>query len=96
MVCSLRQARRSRSSGEPGIQAPATVAASTAAAPIKDASTTRPLRSRYMYQPTNKAIGIVHAIVNMPQELPGITNSLFSGKPPALLRWWRASFRAEP
>src|SRR5476651_373323 len=36
-----------------------------------EASTTRPLRSLYMYSPMNSAIGTVHAIVNVPQELPG-------------------------
>jgi hypothetical protein len=36
-----------------------------------EASTTFPFRNRYMYQPTSSAIGIVQAIVNVPQELPG-------------------------
>src|SRR4051794_6425604 len=54
-----------------GTQAPAIVAASTPAAPTSEASTTLPLRNRYMYQPTNSAIGIVQAMVNVPHELPG-------------------------
>src|SRR6516164_6881402 len=72
------------SNGEPGIQLPATVAASTATAPMIDASTTLPLRSRYMYRPTNRAIGIVQAIVNVPQELPGMTTRAPSGNVIAL------------
>ncbi len=36
----------------------------------REASTTCPLRSTYMYQPTNKAIGTVQAMVNVPHELP--------------------------
>ena len=66
-----RESWKYGSSGEPGIQPPMTVAANVAAAPISEASTTRPLRMRYMYSPTNSAIGIVQAIVNVPQELPG-------------------------
>ncbi len=58
------------SSAEPGIQLPATVAASTAAAPIAEASTTRPLRILYIYNPTTSAIGTVQAMVNVPHELP--------------------------
>src|SRR5436309_699302 len=67
-------------SGECGIQLPATVAARTSAAPISDASTTRPLRMRYMYKPTNSAIGIVQAMVNVPHELPAMINRVLSGK----------------
>ena len=47
------------------------MAANVAAAPISDASTTRPLRILYMYKPINSAIGTVQAIVNVPHELPG-------------------------
>src|SRR5436309_1219211 len=69
---------------DPGIAAPATVAASTPTAPTSEASTTRPLRNRYMYQPTNSAIGIVQAMVNVPHELPGTSRvaPLGSVKPP--------------
>src|SRR5947209_1759916 len=63
-----------------GIHAPATVAASTPAAPTSDASTTFPLRNRYMYQPTNSAIGIVQAMVNVPHELPGTSRRAFLGR----------------
>src|SRR5437764_262600 len=59
---------------------PATVAASTPAAPTSDASTTFPLRNRYMYQPTNSAIGIVQAMVNVPHELPGTSRRAFLGR----------------
>src|SRR4051794_24946089 len=71
---------------EPGIDAPAIVAASTPAAPSNEASTTFPLRNRYMYQPTARAIGTVQAIVNVPQELPGTSriDPLGSVMPPAL------------
>ncbi len=62
------------------IQAPANVAASTHAAPISDASRTFPCRNRYMYQPTNSAIGMVAAIVNVPHELPGTSRCDFSGR----------------
>ena len=33
-----------------------------------------------MYQPTNSAIGIVQAIVNVPHELPGTSRSAFCGQ----------------
>src|SRR5437879_10634950 len=59
--------------GEPGIRLPATVAARTPAAPISDASRTRPLRMRYMYRPTNRAMGMVQAMVKVPQDEPGTT-----------------------
>src|SRR3954454_22236519 len=67
-------------SDEVGIDAPAIVAASTATAPTSDAATTYPLRKRYMYQPTNRAIGIVQAIVNVPHELPGTSRFAPSGR----------------
>ena len=38
---------------------------------MAEASTTRPLRSLYMYSPIASAIGTVQAIVNVPHELPG-------------------------
>ena len=47
---------------------------------MSDASTTFPLRNRYMYQPTNSAIGIVQAIVNVPHELPGTSRRASSGR----------------
>ena len=46
---------------------------------MTDASTTRPLRILYMYSPTNSAIGIVQAMVNVPHELPGIACRTPSG-----------------
>src|SRR3954470_13962671 len=79
MVCS-REREKYGSSREPGIDAPATVAAGTATAPTSGASTTSPLRKRYMYQPTNRAIGMVQAIVNVPQELPGTSRLAPSGR----------------
>ena len=69
MVC-CRVRENNGSSGEPGINRPKTVTATTATAPISDASTTCPLRIRYMYKPTKSAIGMVQAMVNVPQELP--------------------------
>ena len=36
-----------------------------------DASTTRPGRMLYIHKPTNRAIGMVQAMVNVPQEEPG-------------------------
>src|SRR3954453_8887775 len=72
-MVALREGEKYGSRAQPRPQAPAPVAASTPAAPTSDASTTRPLRNRYMYQPTNSAIGIVQAIVNVPHELPGTT-----------------------
>src|SRR5262245_19974983 len=50
-----------------------TVAANVARAPISDAWTTAPGRMRYMYRPTNRAVGMVQAMVSVPQELPGTT-----------------------
>src|SRR4051812_32113484 len=76
----FREREKKASDDEPGIDAPAIVAASTATAPTSDASTTRPLRNRYMYQPTNRAIGIVQAIVNVPHELPGTSRLAPAGR----------------
>src|SRR5262249_45378440 len=73
------ESRKNGSSREPGIKAPANVAASTAAAPRSDASRILPLRRRYMYQPTKRAIGIVQAMVNVPQELPGTRRRVSGG-----------------
>src|SRR3954453_8366256 len=83
-MVALREGEKYGSRAQPRPQAPAPVAASTPAAPTSDASTTFPLRNRYMYQPTNRAIGIVQAIVNVPQELPGTSRLAPSGrtKPP--------------
>ena len=62
------------SSGEPGNPvARRRPPPSVSAPPMSDASTTLPLRMRYMYRPTNRAIGIVQAMVNVPHELPGTT-----------------------
>src|ERR1019366_2007037 len=55
------------------MEPPATVATSTPTGPMADASTTRPLRKRYIQKLTNSAIGIVQAMVKVPQELPGMT-----------------------
>src|SRR5262252_7988047 len=71
MIVSSRDSEKNRSSAEPGIQCPAIVTPIVAAAPMSDASRIFPLRILYMYQPTNSAIGIVQAMVNVPQELPG-------------------------
>src|SRR5579883_1176675 len=66
-----REREKYGSSREPGTQFPATTAARISAPPMSDASTTRPGRRRYMYSPTRSATGIVQAMVNVPQELPG-------------------------
>src|SRR5262245_36419798 len=71
MITPSRESEKYCSSAEPGIQFPATVTPVGAAAPHSEASTTRPLRSLYMYRPTSSAMGIVQAMVNAPQELPG-------------------------
>ena len=44
-----------------------------------EASTTFPLRRRYMYQPTKRAIGIVQAIVKVPHDEPGTSRRACSG-----------------
>src|SRR5262245_61540653 len=67
-----RPHKKTGSNAEPGIHAPATVAANTPAAPISDASRTFPLRIRYIHRATKRAIGIVQTIVKAPHELPGI------------------------
>src|SRR3954468_16646013 len=72
MVCS-RVSEKNRSHDAPGIQSPATTAASVRTPPMSDASTTRPGRMRYIHSPTSRAIGIVQAMVNVPHELPGTT-----------------------
>src|SRR3954453_19262101 len=78
-MVALREGEKYGSRAQPRPQAPAPVAASTPAAPTTEASTTRPLRNLYMYQPTNSAIGIVQAIVNVPHELPGTSRRAFAG-----------------
>ena len=45
-----------------------------------DASITRPGRILYMYRPTNSAIGIVQAMVNVPQEEPGTRRTAPAGR----------------
>src|SRR4051794_18331588 len=50
---------------------PRNTAPSVNAAPTIDASTTLPGRSRYIHRPTSRAMGIVQAIVNVPQDEPG-------------------------
>ena len=59
---------------------PSQVQASTAKAPISDASTTLPLRILYIQSPTKSAMGTVQAIVKTPQELPGIRRRAPSGR----------------
>src|SRR2546423_217737 len=54
---------------------PRNVAPSVSAPPMIDASTMRPGRILYMYNPTNSAMGIVQAIVKVPQLLPGVTRA---------------------
>src|SRR4051812_30933301 len=71
---------KNRSSGEPGMNPPRNVAPSVSTAPMRDASTTCPGRILYMYRPTNSAIGIVSAMVNVPHELPGTTRTASGGK----------------
>src|SRR6266849_10938481 len=72
-MVSLRVSEKIDSSDDPGIHRPTTVAATTPTAPIRDASTTCPRRILYMYRPTKKAIGMVQAMVNVPQDDPGTT-----------------------
>src|SRR3954453_2273029 len=86
-MVALREGEKYGSRAQPRPQAPAPVAASTPAAPTTEASTTFPLRNRYMYQPTNSAIGIVQAMVNVPHELPGTSRLASLGRvqpPPGL------------
>src|SRR5262249_24553612 len=71
MVCVL-ESEKIDSSGEPGIRLPKMLAAKTPAAPISEASTTLPLRMRYIQRLTKNATGIVQTMVNVPHELPGI------------------------
>ena len=60
------------SSAEPGIQEPATVAKRTRTAPIAEASVMWPGRSQYIQKLTSRAIGIVMAIVKVPQHVGSI------------------------
>src|SRR3954453_11370373 len=99
-MVALREGEKYGSRAQPRPQAPAPVAASTPAAPTTEASTIFPLRNRLMYQPTNSAIGIVQAIVNVPHELPGTRRRAVAGRtipwpldcqvmfaPPGTLSW---------
>src|SRR5262249_21701154 len=79
MIVSCRLSEKNRSHIDPGIQWPAMVTAIVAAAPISDASRIFPRRNLYIYRPTNSAIGIVQAIVNVPHELPGTANTAPAG-----------------
>src|SRR3954452_24109075 len=92
-IVAFRDSENHGSSPDPGIKTPANVAASTAAAPITDASTVFPGRNLDMYQPTNSAIGIVQAIVNVPQELPGTSRLASFGRtqPPAFASPFRGA-----
>ena len=45
-----------------------------------DASTVRPGRILYMYRPTNSAIGIVQAMVNVPHDEPGTSRTAPAGQ----------------
>ncbi len=47
---------------------------------MSDASPMRPLRMRYIHRPTNSAMGMVQAMVNRPQDEPGITQDDPSGR----------------
>src|SRR5215217_6327334 len=58
---------------------PSTVAPSVRPPPMIEASTTWPGRILYMYRPTSNAIGIVQAIVKVPQELPGTRRTELGG-----------------
>src|SRR3954471_10203308 len=49
---------------------PRNTAPSVRAAPTIDASTTLPGRRRYIHRPTSRAMGIVQAMVNVPQDEP--------------------------
>jgi hypothetical protein len=51
---------------------PAQVQARTAAPPMSDASTMCPFRITYIQSPTNRAMGMVQAMVKVPHELPRI------------------------
>ena len=62
-----------RSSGEPGIQLPGDDGRERQHAADERRLDDAPLRMRYIHRPTNRAIGIVQAMVNVPQELPGTT-----------------------
>ena len=71
MVCSFDREKYG-SSAEPGLQEPATVAKRTRPAPIALASVIGlPGRSQYIQMLTSRAIGIVAAMVKVPQEEPG-------------------------
>src|SRR5262249_61544741 len=61
-------------------------AARVAAAPMSEASTMAPLRILYMYRPTKSAMGMVRAMVKVPQDEPGTTCTQPAGRrtvPPA-------------
>src|SRR3954467_2986986 len=61
------------------IQPPRKTAPSVRVAPTIDASTVFPGRSLYIHRPTSRAIGIVQAMVNVPQEEPGTMRSDLGG-----------------
>src|SRR5439155_25781860 len=63
---------------------PTNVATSVSAPPMSDASTIRPLRILYMYRPTNRAMGMVQAIVNVPHDEPGTRRTAPGGNLAAL------------
>src|SRR4051794_10115255 len=66
------------------IQPPRKTAPSVRAAPTIDASTVLPGRSLYIQRPTSRAIGIVQAMVNVPQEEPGTMRAEFGGMGPSV------------
>src|SRR5262249_46523361 len=78
MVASLDNEKYG-SRNEPGTRLPATVAPRTPIPPMIEASATLPLRILYIHRPTNSAMGIVQAMVKVPQELPGMSWTVFSG-----------------
>src|SRR5678810_820984 len=55
------------------------VAANVSTPPTIDASTTCPGRILYIHNPTSSAMGIVHAMVNIPHEEPGTRRTAPSG-----------------
>src|SRR3989442_862015 len=71
---------------EPGIQLPMMTAATTATTPNAEAAATPPpLRTLVMYHPMTRPIGIVQAMVKVPQELPGTSSCDPAGSSIALV-----------
>src|SRR5690242_11838380 len=66
------------------IQPPKKTAPSVRLAPMMEASTVFPGRNLYIHRPTSRAIGIVQAIVKVPQEEPGTMRAEFGGIAPSV------------